>query len=100
MVGNLHCSPLPLLLFLLEALAPGLPRPGHTGRDVVARAIFPLLFLKHCIVHMDVVEHRREIFMAQQLLQAEWVVALDEVVHGKRVSKDMWTDALPGDPRA
>ena len=49
---------------------------------------------------MDVVEYRREIFMAQQLLQAEWVVALDEVVHGKRVSKDMWTDALPGDPRA
>src|SRR5262249_51932661 len=81
-------------LFRPNALASGLSRPRHAGWNVIARTIFAFLFLKHRIVHMDVVEYRRQIFMAQQLLQAEWIVALDEVIHGKRVPENVRANAL------
>src|SRR6266704_1898876 len=82
------------------ALSSGLSRPRHPGWDVIARAVFAFLFLEDRIIHMDVVEYRGQILMPQELLERKGIVALNEVVHGKRVSKDMRTDALSCDPRA
>ena len=61
---------------------------------MIARTIFALLLLKHGIIHMDVVEHRGQIFMSQQLLETKGIVTLDEVVHGKGVPQDVRADAF------
>lgn len=62
---NYSWSLLSLLFFHLHALTSGLPWPRHPGRDVIARAVFALLFLEYGIVHVNVVLHCGQILMAQ-----------------------------------
>src|SRR5579875_3123802 len=76
--------PLPSLLPPgLEALAPELARSRHACGEMIARTVFAFLLLKDGIIHMDVVEDRAQILMAQQFLEAERIAALDQVIHGK-----------------
>ena len=68
--------------------------PRHPGGDMIARTVFALLLLQHSIIHMNVIEHGVEIFMPQQLLQAEGIIAFHQIVHGERVAQNMRADAL------
>src|SRR5579885_3803410 len=93
--------PLPSLLPPgLEALAPELARSRHACGDMIARTVFAFLLLKDGIIHMDVVEDRAQILMAQQFLEAERIAALDQVIHGKGVPQDVRTHAFARDPRS
>lgn len=92
-------SPPSLLRIHPSTLPSCLSRPGHAGRDMIARAVFAFLFLQDRIIHVDVVEDGRQILMSQEFLERKGIVALNEVVHGKGVSQDVRTDALSLDPR-
>jgi hypothetical protein len=85
---------LTLLLPPLWAFAPGLAWSRHADWKVIARAIPALLLLEYRIIHMDIVEHGRQVFVAQQFLQAERIAALDEVVHGKGMAQDVRADTF------
>src|SRR5713101_1918309 len=89
-----------LLLFRPKAFPSGLSRPRHPGWNVIARAVFPFLFLEYRIIHMDVVEYGGQVLMSQELLERKGIVAFDEVVHGKGVPENVRTDTFVGDPRA
>ena len=67
---------------------------------MIPRAILPLLFLNVFIIHVHVQLHRCHIFMTQQFLQAEGVLAEFQVANGKGVTEDVWTDALARDARS
>lgn len=71
------------LLFRSNALVSGLSRPWHAGWNVIARTVFAFLFLQDRIIHMDIVEHSRQILMSQELLERKGIVAFDEIVHRK-----------------
>ena len=57
-----------LLLFRPEALVSGLTWSRHSRWNMVTRTIFPLLLLKHRIIHVNIVEHSGEILVSEQLL--------------------------------
>ncbi len=61
---------------------------------MIAWAVLVLLRLDGLVVHVHVVLDRRHIFMAQQFLQAERVMAQHQVADGKRMPEDMRADAF------
>src|SRR6266536_6540327 len=82
------------LPFGLSLLTPCLPCPRHPSRKMIPRAVFAFLLLQDRIIHMDIVEHSRQILMPQQLLQRKGIIALDKIVHGKGMPENVRTDAL------
>ena len=89
-------APLP---FRPIAFAPDLPRPRHTRRQVIARAVLALLRLDRLVVHVHVVLDGGHILMPQQFLQAKGIVAQHQVAHSKGMPENVGTDTLVGDPR-
>ena len=85
----------PLLVRWFISPAPCLSWPWDTCREMIARAVLPLLRLNSLIVHMHIELHRRHILMPKQILQAERIVAQNEVADRKRVTKNVWTDPFP-----
>src|SRR5205807_10530951 len=83
-----------LLLFRPVTLVSGLTWSRHSRRNVIARAKFALLLLHDRIVHMDVVEDGGQILMTQEFLQAKRIIALEQIVHRKRMPQDMRADSL------
>lgn len=59
----LHRLRLSLLLPALRTPTSGLARPRHTSWKVIAGAKFAFLFLENGIIHVNVVENRRQILM-------------------------------------
>src|SRR5579883_904131 len=58
----------PLSLFRSIAFAPRFSWSRHPSRNMITRAILPFLLLQDGIIHMNVIEHSRQIFMSQQFL--------------------------------
>jgi len=73
------------------------PRPRHAGRQVIPRTVLALLLLNIIVIHAHVELDGGHIFMAEQLLQAERVVAGLQVADGEGVPQDVRADALVGD---
>ncbi len=64
------------------------------GGQVITGAILPLLRLDGLVIHVHVVLHRGHVFMSQQFLEAERVVAQHQVTDGERMTENVGTHAL------
>ncbi len=64
---------------------------------MIARAILSLLCLNGLIIHMHIIFDRGHILMSEQFLQAERIVAQNEVADRKCMAKNVGTDPFPCD---
>lgn len=64
---------------------------------MVSWAILALLCLDRLIVHMHVVLDGGHVFMPEQFLETEGIIAQDQVANGEGMAEDVRTDALVGE---
>ena len=61
---------------------------------MIARTIFAFLLLDRRIIHVHIELDRRHILVPQEFLQAKGIIAQHQVANGKRMAKDVRTDAF------
>src|SRR5260370_41350747 len=70
----------------------------HPCGQMISRTVLAFLRLNGLIIHVHVVLDRRNVLVAKQFLEAEWIIAQHQVANGKSMAQDMGTDALVSNP--
>ena len=64
---------------------------------MISRTILALLGLDGLVVHMHVVLDSGHVFMPEQFLETEGIIAQDQIANGKGMAEDVRANTLVGD---